>query len=208
MLKAAIRVEHVGTDDPAKFVRAIGCAVIDLGLNPRGRFGFQLAPVAFTNVGLAIAAVKKNSRLATSPITAIIAELHLQQFFSYAADAKSEKHLTMHVAYVLPLADTTVRSLLPDVEWRDKGPSPSAADHTANASVDDRHAQTPTAASKQPTAADPQAVGMPLAPHTPTGIDQPQAAEQQTDPIISPPPNSSFAVSLHFRALAFVWCRL
>ena len=211
-LKAAIKAEHVGTEDSDNFLRAIGCAVIDFGLRPRGGFGFQLSPVTFTNVGIAIAAVKKNSHLASSNMTAIIADLHLQQYFSYAADVKSEKHLTMHVAHVLPNAHIIVKSLLPDVAWRDKGPSPFAADHTANASVDEGHAQTPTAALKQFSVPEPQAVEMPSAPHTPTGLDKPQAVEQQADTKISKP-SSGFAVSLHLQALpilqvAFLRCQL
>ena len=206
ILKAAVKAEHAGTEDPAKFLRAIGCAVIDLGLRPRGGCGFQLSPVTFTTVGIAIAAVKKNSHLASSNLTGIIADLHLQQYFSYAADAKSEKHLTMHVAHVLPRADTTVKTLLPDVAWRDQGSSPFAADHTANASVDEGYAQTSTAASKhvpEPQAMDTQAVEMPSAPHTPTGLDKPQAAEQQADTTISTPTSSGFAVSLDLQALQF-----
>lgn len=201
MLMAAIQTEHAGTQDSAKFIRAMGCAVIDLGLRTRGSFGFRLDRVTFTSVGIAIAAIKKNSPLATSNTTAIIADLHLQQYFSYVADAKSEKHLTMHIAHVLPHADATIQSLLPDVTWRYRGPSPSAADHTVNVLVQKGlvqkgQAQTPAAAPKQSTIPVPQPVGMPSAPHTPTGLDT--VAEQEAYHKSNPSPGSGFTVVSSF----------
>lgn len=200
---AAIQTEHAGTQDSAKFIRAMGCAVIDLGLRTRGSFGFRLARVSFTSVGIAIAAVKKNSPLATSNTTAIIADLHLQQYFSYVADAKSEKHLIMHIAHVLPHADATIQSLLPDVTWRYRGPSPPAADHIVNVLVQKGQAQTPAAAPKQSPIHVPQPVGMPSAPHTPTGLDKPSVAEQEANHKSNPSPGSGFTVSSFSKPLHF-----
>lgn len=130
VLKRAIQAAHAGTEESARFTCAIACAVIDLGLQPREPslgFGFQLAPVTFTALGSAIAVVKKSSSLAASKIPRIIDSLNLQHFFSYTTDVNSEKQLTMHIAHVLPHADASVRSLLPDVAWRGKGVSSAAA---------------------------------------------------------------------------------
>lgn len=114
LLKTAIQDEHRGAQESARFTRAIGCAVIDLGLQQlAGHKGFKLVPVAFTNVGIAIATLKKNSSVANSSIATIIEKLQLHQYFSFVADAKSEKHLSMHMAKVLPHASHTVKSLLP-----------------------------------------------------------------------------------------------
>ena len=195
MLRAAIQTEHAGSQESAKFIRAMGCAVVEIGLRTRGSFGFKLAPVTFTSVGVAIAAVKQNSRLATSNTTAIIADLHLQQYFSYVADAKSEKHLTMHIAHVLPHADATIQSLLPDVTWRHRGPSPSAADHIVIVPVQKGQATTLTATQKQSTIPAPLPVGMPSAPHTPTALDKPPVAEQEAKHKSNTSPGSGFTVS-------------
>lgn len=195
MLRAAIQTEHAGTQDSAKFLRAMGCAVIEIGLRTRGSSGFRLAPVTFTSVGVAIAEVKQNSPLATSNTTAIIADLHLQRYFSYAANAKSEKHLTMHIAHVLPQADATIKSLLPDVMWKDKDPSLSAADHIVSVPVQEGQAQLSKAAQKQSTIPVLPSVGMPSAPHTPTGLDKPPVVEQQADQKSSTLPSSGFLVS-------------
>ena len=117
LLKQSIQAEHCGTEDPAKFAFAIGSAVIDLGLRQRvDGAGFRLEPVLLAPVGNLIAAVKKKSCLRNSSISSII-EVHLQQNFSVTADVVSNKHITMHLAKVLPQASSQIRALLPGVKW-------------------------------------------------------------------------------------------
>lgn len=193
----------MGTQDSARFTRAIACAVADFGLRPRGgSLGFRFVPVTFSHVGGAIAIVKKNSPLATSSITAIIEELHLQQYFSYRADAKSEKHLTMRIAYVLPHVDATIKSLLPDVAWRDTGLSASAADLVARVSTE--KGQNHAAPHTQYTVSEHAGVGMHPSSCTSTGPYKLQAAGQQADFRSSTTPSRGSVVSPQLQTTAQV----
>ena len=65
--------------------------------------------------------------MAKSSLAAIIEALQLQQYFSSMADVRSDKHLIMHIAQVLPDASVSVRSLLPDVKWLSAPPVSVAA---------------------------------------------------------------------------------
>lgn len=206
MLKGAIQAAHAGSQNSARLTRALACAVVDLGLQPRGPrpgFGFRLVPVTFTTVGCQIATVKKNSSRATSSISTIIDSLYLQHFFSYAADAKSEKHLTMHIERVLPHADANVRSLLPDVAWKGKGGSAAATQLVAKTVPK----QISTAPQKPREAAGPQlqAMGEPL-PHTATGADSVQAGEEQDVQKGSTLPGSGLVPSLQVQATVLLHC--
>ncbi len=117
-LKAAVRTQHGSSTDAARFTAAIASAAIELGLkSSSSQTGFVLIPVVFTKVGIAIAGMKKQTPYASMSISYIIQNLYLQQYFSFVADAKSEKHLTVHIAAVLPHPSSTIRSLLPHAPW-------------------------------------------------------------------------------------------
>lgn len=203
--KEVLKRAHAGTEESARFTCAIACAVIDLGLQPREPslgFGFQLAPVTFTALGSAIAVVKKSSSLAASKIPRIIDSLNLQHFFSYTTDVNSEKQLTMHIAHVLPHADASVRSLLPDVAWRGKGVSSAAAKLATG------HMQSPIAPQKPQNLAGPQsqATKVPLPLYTSTGADSLHAGEQPRDCTRSAQPGNARVPSLQVQANAMPHC--
>jgi hypothetical protein len=76
---------------------------------------------------MAISEMKKQTSCASMSISDIIRKLCLQQYFSFIADAKSEKHLTVHIAAVLPHPSSTIRSLLPNAPWSSPSLSPTAS---------------------------------------------------------------------------------
>lgn len=117
-LKAAVQAQHASSTDAARFTAAIASAAIELGIkSSSSQTGFMLIPVVFTKVGMAISEMKKQSSCASMSISDIIRKLRLQQYFSFVADAQSEKHLTVHIAAVLPHPSSTIRSLLPHAPW-------------------------------------------------------------------------------------------
>ncbi len=127
-LKAAVQAQHAGSTNTARFTAAIASAAIELGLkSSSSQAGFVLTRVVFTKVGLAIAGMKKQTPFASKSISDIYQQLDLQQYFSFVADAKSEKHLTMHIAALLPHPSSTIRSLLPHAPWSMPSLSPTAS---------------------------------------------------------------------------------
>ncbi len=95
----------------------------------------MLTRVVFTKVGIAIAGMKKQTPFASKSISDIIQQLDLHQYFSFVADAKSEKHLTVHIAALLPHPSSTIRSLLPQAPWSLPSLSPTASSLTRPAAA-------------------------------------------------------------------------
>lgn len=127
-LKAAVQAQHASSTDTARFTAAIASAAIELGLkSSSSQTGFVLIPVVFTKVGMAMSKMKKQSSCASLSISDTIQKLGLQQYFSFVADAQSEKHLTVHIAAVLPHPSSTIRSLLPHAPWSLPSLSPTAS---------------------------------------------------------------------------------
>ncbi|DBA79023.1 TPA: PFAM ATPase associated with various cellular activities (AAA) [Trebouxia sp. C0004] len=148
-LKAAVQAQHASSTDAAKFTAAIASAAIELGLksSSSSQAGFVLTCVVFTKVGVAIAGMKRQSSCASMLISDIIQKLYLQQYFTFVADAKSEKHLTVHIAAVLPHPSSSIRRLLPNAPW-------SLPSLSATASISALPAVAATSSSLQALCAD------------------------------------------------------
>jgi len=117
-LKTSIRQQHSSNNLTDKFIRAIAFAMVDLGFSSTASNSFRVKPVPFTKVGLEIARLKKQNNLASTPLTAIISKLSLEQYFTWTILNNSEKLLAVNMAELLPQASSTIRGLLPSVSWK------------------------------------------------------------------------------------------
>ncbi len=117
VLKAAIQRQHAGLQISKFFTRAIGCAAIDLGLEPSPtQAGFELMPVPFTRIGDLVAKMRKHPLQPSKKLKNNIRELDLEHIISFS-ELKGERYLTINMQVLLPNPGNSVKDLLPGVVW-------------------------------------------------------------------------------------------